>query len=142
MATLALALSGAVYAGPQRNVNVNRSGLAVKGYDVVAYTTDGRPVEGRPEFETAWNGAKWRFSSAKNRDLFVRNPENYAPQFGGYCSWAVSRGYTADIDPDAWKVVNGKLYLNYSRSVQAQWSKDIPGNIAKAQANWPGVLQK
>lgn len=138
----ALAFTAILHAGPQPKVNVNDDGAAVKGYDVVAYATDGRPVEGNAAFETTWNGAKWRFATPAHRDLFLKDPEKFAPQFGGYCSWAVSRGYTADVDPQAWKIVDGRLYLNYSKSVQQKWSEDIPGNIAKARANWPKVLEK
>jgi YHS domain-containing protein len=123
-------------------LNLDRAQLAVHGYDVVAYFTDGAPVRGRPEFSHQWQGATWRFANAAHRDEFVRAPERYAPQFGGYCAWAVSQGYTADIDPEAWKIVEGKLYLNYSKKVQRTWEQDIPGNIAKAIANWPGVLSK
>lgn len=123
-------------------VNVGRGGLAVQGYDVVAYATNGAPTKGRPEFEHRWNGAVWRFASAANRDEFARDQQKYAPQFGGYCAWAVSRGYTADIDPEAWRIVDGKLYLNYSKRVQRMWEQDIPGNIAKGEANWPRVVTK
>jgi len=113
--------------------------IAIKGYDPVAYFKAGKPVEGAAENEHKWMGATWRFSSAVNRDAFAADPQRYAPQFGGYCAWAVSQGYTADIDPDAWKIVSGKLYLNYSKSVQAEWQQDIPGNIAKGNANWPKI---
>lgn len=120
-------------------VNKNRSSVTLKGYDVVAYFTQAQPVKGTSQFSHQWMGATWQFSSAANRDAFAMSPEKYAPQYGGYCSWAVSRGYTADIDPEAWKVVNGKLYLNYSKGVQRKWETDIPGNIAKADGNWPGL---
>jgi hypothetical protein len=80
-------------------------------------------------------------ASAANRDAFKADPAKYAPQYGGYCAWAVSRGYTAGIDPEAWKIVNDRLYLNYSTAVQAKWSEDIPGNIAKAGENWPKILK-
>ena len=117
-------------------------GAAIRGYDPVAYFTDGRPVEGRPEFTATRDGATWRFASAEHKAAFDAEPAKYAPQYGGYCAWAVSQGYTAPIDPDAWKVVDGKLYLNYSRDVQTNWQKDIPGHIAKADGNWPGLEQK
>jgi hypothetical protein len=123
-------------------INVDSRDLAVKGFDVVAYATSGAAVPGRPEFEHRWNDVIWRFASATHRDQFERDPARYAPQFGGYCAWAVSRGYTADIDPEAWKIVDGKLYLNYSKRVQKMWEEDVAGNIAKAVANWPGVLSK
>ena len=89
-----------------------------------------------------WKGATWRFASAANRTAFEMNPKAYAPQYGGYCAYAVSRGYTAKIEPDAWRIVDGKLYLNYSRSVRTHWAADVPGNIAKANANWPAVLKE
>jgi hypothetical protein len=129
-------------AGRQPAVNVSKSGLAVDGYDVVAYVTDGRPVAGSPQFETKWNGVLWRFASAMHRDTFLKDPERYAPQFGGYCAYAVSQGHTANGDPQVWKIVDGRLYLNYSTSVQRTWQKDIPGYIAKARGNWPAVLDK
>ena len=115
--------------------------VAIKGADPVAYFKEGRAVEGKSAFTHKWQGANWRFKDAANRDAFAAAPEKYAPQFGGYCAWAVSQGYTASIDPEAWSIVDGKLYLNYSKGVPARWSKDIPGNIAKGEANWPAVLK-
>ncbi len=115
-------------------------GTAIDGTDPVAYFTEGRPVEGSSDFTHEWNGATWRFASAENRDLFAADPEKYAPQYGGYCAWAVSQGYTASTDPTAWKIVDGKLYLNYNASVQSKWEKDVPGFIASADGNWPKVL--
>lgn len=117
------------------------SSLAVDGHDPVAYFTMGKPVEGSADYEYEWNGATWRFASQENLESFKADPEKYAPQYGGYCAWAVSQGYTASADPDAWKIVDGKLYLNYSKGVQQRWSEDIPGNIAKADDNWPKVIE-
>ena len=125
----------------EKPVNTTFTGVAIKGYDPVAYFTVGKPTKGDSDFSFDWNGAEWRFATAANRDLFKADPVKYAPQYGGYCAWAVSRGYTAGIDPDAWKIVNQRLYLNYSLKVQAQWSEDIPGNIAKAEDNWPKLLK-
>lgn len=116
-------------------------GTAIDGTDAVAYFTEGRPVEGSSDFTLEWNGATWRFASAENRDKFAAEPEKYAPQYGGYCAWAVSQGYTASTDPEAWKIVDGKLYLNYSKGVQAQWEGDVAGNIKAADGNWPKVLE-
>lgn len=116
------------------------NGVAVGGYDPVAYFTEKKPVKGSNEFTARYDGVTWRFSSEANRDEFLSNPNRYAPQFGGYCAWAVANGYTAKGDPNAWSVVDGRLYLNYSTSVRQQWSQDIPGNISKGNANWPGVL--
>ena len=115
-------------------------GVAIDGWDPVAYFLDGKPVEGRREHSVEWNGATWRFASAAHRELFVQAPEKYAPQYGGYCAWAVSQGYTAGIDPEAWRIENGRLYLNYSPEVQKKWAADIPGNVAKGDANWPNLL--
>jgi len=117
-------------------------GVAIEGTDPVAYFTQNTPLQGLREFSHDWKGATWRFASAANRDAFKADPERYAPQYGGYCAWAVSQGYTATIDPEAWKIVDGKLYLNYSKSVQSQWAADIPGNIAKADQNWPAIRAK
>ena len=88
-----------------------------------------------------WNGANWHSKSAENRDAFAKNSSAYTPQFGGYCAYAVSRGHTASIDIEAWSIVYGKLYLNYSENVRNLLSKDVPSNIAKGEANWPAVLK-
>ncbi len=118
------------------------SSTAVGGHDPVAYFTDGRPIEGKSEFSFSWKGVTWRFANAKNRDVFKADPVAYAPQYGGYCAWAVSQGYTAKGDPKHWKVVNGKLYLNYNAQVHRDWERDVPGHITKADKNWPKVLNK
>jgi hypothetical protein len=119
----------------------DRSG-AIRGYDPVAYFTESRPVKGSALYTHRWNGAEWRFASAANRDRFAASPDKYAPQYGGYCAYGVASGYAVKIEPDAWSIVDGKLYLNYDRSVQRQWSKDVPGYIRKADQNWPAVLAK
>ncbi|MDW3207459.1 MAG: YHS domain-containing (seleno)protein [Alphaproteobacteria bacterium] len=128
----AVALAGAVNATTFGNV-------AIDGADPVAYFQDGRAVLGSSDFELEWNGAVWRFANAANRAAFEADPELYAPQYGGYCAWAVSQGYTASIDPEAWKIVDGKLYLNYSKGVQRRWEEDIPSRIREADANWPSL---
>lgn len=116
------------------------NGIAVDGSDVVAYFTKGRPVVGAPDFTHQWQGATWRFATAANRDAFAADPQAYAPQYGGYCAWAVSEGYTASTIPEAWKIVDDKLYLNFNRRIQRRWERNIPDRIAAADANWPGVL--
>ena len=140
--TSVVAIAAVLSAGARPAVNVTRGQLALHGYDPVAYWTDGRPTRGVADFEHHWNGAVWRFATVANRETFAKDPARYAPEFGGYCAYAVSRGYTADIDPNAWRIVDGRLYLNYSKRVQALWEEDINGNIAKGRANWPGVLEK
>ena len=112
-------------------------GLAIRGYDPVAYYQQSAPVKGSSQFSYQWQGARWLFASAENRDRFQAEPEHYAPQYGGYCAYAVSKGRTASIDPEAWKIVDGRLYLNYSKGVQKKWEQDVPGNIVKADRNWP-----
>ena len=114
----------------------SEAGLALKGYDPVAYFTEGKPVEGRREFEAEWRGATWQFATAENRKLFLDEPDKYAPQYGGYCAWAVGHGYTAKGDPEAWKIVDGKLYLNYDRDVRAKWEQDIPALVSRGDENW------
>ncbi|MEM1302255.1 MAG: YHS domain-containing (seleno)protein [Pseudomonadota bacterium] len=116
-------------------------GVAINGYDPVAYFTESQPVEGSAEFTADHDGATFRFASAANRDTFAADPAAYAPQYGGYCAYAVSRGYTATTSPNAWTVHEGKLYLNFNRAVRTLWSRDIPGNIVKGDANWPTVLE-
>lgn len=138
---LFLGLRSAGVAAQEPPVNVDKYGSAVKGYDVVAYFNDGEPVKGLADIDYEWNGAVWHFSNHKNLSLFRGDPEKYAPRYGGYCAFAVSRGYTADIDPEAWTVVDDKLYLNYNAKYRKRWGRDIPGNIRKADANWPGVLE-
>lgn len=122
-------------------VNSTRRGVAIDGYDPVAYFTDGQPTEGDETITLEWHGATWRFASVGHRDLFAADPERYAPRFGGYCAWAVARGKTAGIDPEAWTIVDDKLYLNYSKKIQRRWEEDVPGNIEKAEANWPGMVK-
>lgn len=115
-------------------------GVAIEGTDPVAYFTEGKPVAGSPDFTHDYAGATWRFASAANRDTFAADPARYAPQYGGYCAWAVSQGRTASTDPSAWKIVGGLLYLNYSKNIQKRWSNDIPTNIQRGDANWPQLL--
>lgn len=122
-------------------VFADRAG-AIRGHDPVAYFDGKGPVKGSKQFSHAWGSATWYFASAGNRDRFAAAPEKYAPQYGGYCAYAVAEGYTADIDPAAWSIVDGKLYLNYSLRIRERWNKDIPGYIRKADANWPKVLQR
>jgi YHS domain-containing protein len=118
-----------------------RSKLALDGFDAVAYFKTGKPAKGSAQHAVTWNGATWHFSTPENKSAFEASPQAYAPQYGGYCAWAVSEGYTAKGDPGVWRIVDGKLYLNYNASVQRSWEKDIPGRIAKGDQNWPSVLK-
>lgn len=123
-------------------VNVDANGLAVKGYDAVAFFSGNAAVQGDPTFEHVWNGAKWVFSSAENLEKFKAAPEAYAPQFGGYCSYAVSQGYTADGDPNQWKIVDGKLYLNYNQKAKQAWEQEQESLIKQGESNWAEFQKK
>jgi YHS domain-containing protein len=125
-----------------KQVNTTVENVAIKGFDTVAYFTDQNPIQGNPQFSFIWNGAKWYFSSAANMEKFKANPEQYAPQFGGYCAWAVSKGYTADGDPNAWKVVDGKLYLNYNQDVKKMWEAEQEKRIKDGETNWREFKKK
>lgn len=116
-----------------------RNGLAIDGYDPVAYFTEQKPVKGSSEFRSAYQGSTFHFVSAAHRDAFAADPEKFTPQYGGYCAYGMAKGYKASIDPAAFTVVGDKLYLNYSETVRSQWLTDIPGYIRKADANWPDV---
>lgn len=115
-------------------------GIAINGTDPVAYFTQGAPVAGKPEFSAEYMGATWHFISAENRDRFRDAPEEFAPQFGGYCAYAAAKGYVAPTQPDAWTIYEDKLYLNANLRARELWSQDIPGHITRANANWPGIL--
>ena len=110
---------------------------AIRGYDPVAYFKQHQPVKGSKDLHITWQEAQWHFSSAENLAAFQANPEKYAPQYGGYCAYGVAQGYTPEIDPTAYKVHNGKLYLNLSHAVLKKWKKDIPSYVKDANKNWP-----
>jgi YHS domain-containing protein len=119
---------------------VNRSlfgKVAIHGYDPVAYFEQEAAVEGSKDHTVEWQGAVWRFASEESRAKFTADPEKYAPQYGGYCAYAVANGSTADVDPEAWSVIDGKLYLNYNAKIRQQWLDDTAGYIEKADRNWP-----
>lgn len=118
--------------------NTLYAGLGAKGFDVVAYFTDGKPVQGSDRHTAEYGGVKWQFVSKEHRDLFAANPQRYAPQYGGFCSWGVSQGKLFDIDPvNGWKIVDGKLYLNFNADINATFAKNAEGYIAKANRHWP-----
>ncbi|MCI5045296.1 MAG: YHS domain-containing protein [Aquisalinus sp.] len=118
------------------------SNLALDGYDAVGYFTEGIPVKGSREYSYDYKGVTWLFSSADNRQLFVQDPVAYAPQYGGYCAWAISQNYTARGNPRNWTIVDGKLYLNFNDRIQSRWEANISEFIMAADQNWPGVLSK
>ena len=116
-----------------------KDGVAIRGYDPIAYFAEMKPVKGSAEFHAEYQGSTFHFSTAANRDMFTANPDKFAPQYGGYCAFGMAKGYKVVIDPAAFTVVEDKLYLNYSESVLSQWKLDIPGYIRKANENWPEV---
>ena len=118
-----------------------KNGAALAGHDPVAYFTEGKPLQGDAAITYVHKGSTFRFTTAANRDAFAAQPDRYAPQYGGYCAYGLTRGYKAKIDPAAFAVVDGKLYLNYNRQVQEMWSADRKGFIATADAKWPEVSQ-
>jgi YHS domain-containing protein len=121
-------------------VNIDGAGVAILGYDPVAYFSEGAAVKGDSRFTAQWQGATWHFASAANRDAFAAAPESYAPQYGGWCAFGATEGYAAETDPvEAWTIVDGKLYLNWDKDVKSQWSQDIPGNLSKSESNWPAI---
>jgi hypothetical protein len=138
----ALALGAAFFpiqrsgAGCAAAVSVDGEKVAIRGYDAVAYFTDGKPVQGVPQFESIWQGAHWRFANAEHRELFMSKPEHYAPRFGGYCVMAMTQGETARPDPEAWIIIDGRLYLGAGSDDIDKLKKDPAGNIAKAEAEW------
>lgn len=115
-------------------------GYALGGTDPVAYFDEGRPRAGSQEHRAEWSGAVWLFSSARNRERFVADPRAFAPQYGGWCAWAAARGYAASTTPEAWAIVDGKLYLNYSRRIHRRWESDRDADISRADANWPNIF--
>lgn len=117
-------------------------GVAAGGYDAVAYFTAGKPVEGKADITLEHEGVTWRFSSEANREAFRKEPARYAPQYGGYCAWAVAQGYTAKGDPLHWSVVDGRLFLNFDANIKGRFDRDQSGFIKKGDANWPTVLGK
>ena len=115
-------------------------GVAIRGTDVVAYFTDNAPVQGSAQHAYDWSGVTWHFSNAQNRDAFVEDPEAFAPQYGGYCAWAVAaKSELYSTQPRNWSVVDGKLYLNFNDGVQDTWNADVPGFIKTGDENWPAL---
>lgn len=144
---LAAGFSAPADAAPAVNTLKNsvfggRTDTAINGYDTVAYFTAGKPVLGSEQFVYEWMGAKWKFASQANLDLFRANPEKYAPQYGGYCAYGVSQGYLVKVEPDQFTVRDGKLYLNYDREVNEKWKKDIDGYNRAADGKFKELLAK
>ncbi len=140
--TIFLMLSG--FGGNHADIFTSKqnknTGVAIEGYDTVAYFTKGGPVKGSAEFTHRWKDADWHFASAQHRDLFIANPEKYAPQYGGYCALAVSKNGIAPTEPEQWVIYKDKLYLNFNYQAHRLWNEKLLSNIVKADENWPDVL--
>lgn len=123
-------------------LNLDKEGVAIQGYDPVAFFTDHKPVKGKPEFPIRRNGAVYFFASQEHRELFKKDPAKYEPSFGGYCAYGVSKGKLVEIDVEAFQMVDGHLLLQYSKGVRDEFNKDMKGNLGKAEGNWPGLVDK
>ncbi len=136
------AVSVAYDEGSKAAINVDNADIALHGYDPVAYFTAGKPTTGDKQFSAKYDGATYYFASAANRSEFEKNPAKYAPAFGGFCAMGAALGKKLDGDPAYWRIVDGKLYLNVGAPAQKRWLEDIPGNLTKANANWPQIRGK
>lgn len=138
-----LAACGAkTYSSLSESVSKTADGLAIEGYDAVAYQTIESASKGNPQYEFVWNGAKWLFISKENQERFASDPEKYAPQYGGYCAWSVSQDKVMKADPQVWKIVDGKLYLIQNKMVKEVWEKSEPEFIKKSNENWSEMNSK
>jgi YHS domain-containing protein len=147
IAACALLAGGAALAAPPANTLKSglfggRSDVAILGYDPVAYFTEGKPMKGQDNLVFEYLGAKWKFATPAHLDMFKANPEKYAPQYGGYCAYGVAHDALVTIEPDKFRVIDGKLYLNYDADVQTKWLKDPAGFIRQADTRFPGLLKK
>ena len=138
--TLGLALPA--FAQTKTLLNLDKADVAIQGYDPVAFFTDNKPVKGKSELPARHNGALYYFASKEHRELFKSDPAKYEPAFGGYCAYGLSKGKLVEIDVDAFQIVNGRLLLQYSKGVRDDFNKDTKGNLSKAEANWPGLVEK
>jgi hypothetical protein len=137
-ATFILLSFATAFAQNKKSVVFADNSGAIRGYDPVAYFTDHQPVKGEKDITFNWHEAVWHFATTAHRDSFAFHPDRYAPQYGGYCAYGWAQGYPAKIEPEAWSMVDGKLYLNYDLSVQRRWNKKQADYIKDADKNWPG----
>ncbi len=139
---LAVGLGCSAVAQTKMLLNLEKSGVAIQGYDPVAFFTDHKPVKGKAEFSTLYQGAIYYFASKEHQDLFKSEPSKYEPAFGGYCAYGVSKGKLVEVDVEAFQIVDGRLLLQYSKSVRDTFNKDARGNLGKAEMNWPVLVEK
>ena len=142
MILLTAMIAAAMAMNAQKAEIFNKGGQAINGYDPVAYFLQGKPVKGVQNLSYQWKDATWYFSSQQNLEAFRTAPEKYAPQYGGYCAYGLSDGHKASTEPDAWTIVNGKLYLNYNTNVRSEWSRNREERIKKADGYWPQIKNK
>jgi YHS domain-containing protein len=140
--TMLMLAALAVGASAKELNNLDGSGVALQGYDPVAFFTDNRPVRGDQHFQAKYQGATYYFASAEHKATFEKEPAKYEPQFGGFCAYGASRGKTVPIEIEAWQVVNGRLLMQYDLDVKAKFNGDPQGNLSKADKNWPGLVEK
>lgn len=137
-----LFLAGMFALHAQKAEVFSNNGVAINGYDAVAYFTKGQPVKGDSKFSLSWNNATWYFASKEDADLFKADPAKYAPQYGGYCAYGLSENHKAPTKPEAWTILNGKLYLNYNLDIRSDWQKNSAERIKKADIYWPAIKNK
>jgi YHS domain-containing protein len=139
---LAFLCAATNFATAKQLLNLDSKGVAIQGYDPVAFFTQQKPVKGNEQFSSQYNGAKYWFASGEDKALFDKEPSRYEPQFGGYCAYGVSHGARAPIKIEAWQIVNGRLLMQYDLDVKGEFNKDQQGTLKKADQNWPGLLDK
>lgn len=140
---LSLALFIVAFAAEAKEaLNIDGNGLALQGYDPVAYFTENRPVKGTTDFTASYNGGQYQFASAEHKAAFEKEPAKYAPQFGGFCGYAASINKLAPIEPEYFQVLNGRLILQHNKKAWHLWHQDVEGNLKKADANWPTLSQQ
>jgi YHS domain-containing protein len=131
-----IALTVVTRAASGQAINIDRAGVAIRGYDPISYFSDSAATKGLAKFAANYEGATYWFATGAHRDMFLTDPAHYVPVYGGFCACGVAQGHKVSIDPEAFRVVDGGFYLNYSKSVQRRWLEDVPGNIMKADKNW------
>ncbi len=136
---VALLLGAATANAAGVEVNADANNLMLRGYDPVAYFTEGKPVQGKEDITATHDGLTYRFASTANRDAFAKDPAHYGPQYGGFCAMGVALGKKLNGDPELWKVVDDKLYVIVNPDAYKAWQQDIPGNLVKSEHNWPGI---
>jgi YHS domain-containing protein len=138
----ALSVATSLFAQTKTLLNLEKNGLALQGFDPVAYFAQNKPVKGKPELKSVHDGALYYFSSEEDKTLFDKDPKKYEPSYGGFCAYGVSRNKLVEIDPEAFQIVDGRLLLQYSKGVRDDFNKDVKGNLSKADANWPALVEK